>query len=230
MSSWTKLNPTVKFINTKKKFFNEFLHKIVINAPGCRIVHDTNDAATEIMYRLSSTLWANNHYLNRWKSANPDLLQYLIDVKKSFGNQIKIRVEDPLISIYSTDINTLYTIANNNWPTTIIEVHTPKNPEAISSLENGFIIGKIAKEFQYKLMFKELYRISYEEKLQIKNYIYNLGDDVKISAGFKKYFNSSNQYLPNGYVYAKNENIATMMNLIYPGLIYKIYKITEEGL
>jgi len=236
MLSWTKLNPTVKLVNTKKKFFNEFLYKIVIDAPGCKSVILADDAAANLEQRINHLKRTLNQYsiyayetLKKLKSSNPVQIQCYIDAKKTLGDVIKVRVEEPRLTIYSNDCNELYNIAKK-YPTTILEVHGPKNTNAVTALDAGNIISGISKEFSYKLMIKETWHMEPEIRNRIKNYLYNLESEIKITKGFNRFLNSPRAYYIKGYVYAKSDGVATFLNLICPGFVYKIYHLTDQGL
>lgn len=245
MLSWTKLNPTVKIINTKKKFFNSYLYKIVIWCPGGRLILDrkSQDAAFLLKNKISylevhqkaynfGGSWFNSMASSRSAElrteARVNQLQYLIDVKQTYNDQIKIRIEEPIVTIYSNDESFLYTLANNNTDR-LKEVHRPVDDKAIEILNRGEIITKTEPTFPYKIQLKEFVFSEVNLKNNILDYLYNLevNDEVCLTKSLVRYLSDQHPYFNGAYFYSKDEKTLTFINLICPGLISGIFKLTK---
>ena len=237
---WTKLNPTVKIVDTKKKFFNNYLYKAVVYAPGCRIIlnkHD-QDAHSLLAIRLQFlTETKSYNYGGSWfrstsaenlrKEARPDQLQFYIDNKEKFKNLVKIRIEEPHISLYSNDENQLYNICQSSYGNRLVEIHRPFNDSSKEILERGEIVIHSDIDYQYKIMMKECVVRDSNIKQSLSNYLYNLGNEVKVPKSLYRNLQSPSVYFMGGYFYAAQEDIITFINLICPDLIARIYKLSK---
>jgi hypothetical protein len=245
MLSWTKLNPTVKIINTKKKFFNSYLYKIVIWCPGGRLILDrkSQDAAVLLENRISylevnqkAYNFGGSWFGNMARSRSAELrtgarvnqLQHLIDFKQTYNDQIKIRIEEPIVTVYSNDESFLYILANNNTDR-LKEVHRPADDKAIEILNRGEIITKAEPVFPYKVQLKEFVFSEVNLKHNILDYLYNLevNDEVCLTKSLVRYLREQHPYFNGAYFYAKDEKTLTFINLICPGLISGIFKLTK---
>lgn len=242
--SWTQLNPTVKQLHTKKKFFNEYLYKAVVNAPGCRIINDSKAPDLGIARLLENRIeiikyQKQNTYSRYWVSraeylitnSRVDQLSYWLDVKTNLKDSVKLRIEEPHLSIYCNDSNQMYNLLKENYPDRLQEIHSPENDASIAILNRGEIITKGKAEFQYKIMLRENKLRDLNTKRNLLDYLYNLGDDeVCLTKGLIRHLGSKNMWFPGGYFYAKDEKIITFINLIAPECIAGIYKLTNPNL
>jgi hypothetical protein len=248
MLYWTKLNPTVKIINTKKKFFNSYLYKIVIWCPGGRLILDrkSQDAALLLKNKIShlEKYHVTYNYGGSWfghmgsmaRSKNAELkisasvnqLQHLIDIKQTYNDQIKVRIEEPIVTIYCNDESLLYKLANNNTDR-LREVHRPFDDKAVEVLNRGEIITKTEPVFSYKVQLKEFVFSDPNLKHNILDYLYNLVDDdnVCLTKSLIRQLNENHPYFSGAYFYTKDEKTLTFINLICPGLISGIFKLTK---
>jgi hypothetical protein len=239
MLSWIKLNPTVKVINTKKKFFDSYLYKAVVYAPGCRIILNKKDSDARSMLEKRIQILTETksyNYGGSWfrstsaeklqKEGKWDQLQFFIDNKEKFKDKIKIRVEEPHISLYSNDEQFLYDVCSSSYSTRLSEIHKPLNQTAEEVLNRGEIITSKKINYQYKILLKECVIHDSKLKLSLSNYLYNLGDSVKATKSLYKNLNSQFSYFNGGYFYAASEDIVTFVNLICPELVSRIYKLT----
>ena len=237
--SWTNLNPTVKRVGTKKKFFGRFLNKIVVWCPAVSIVYDKHETDAAILLERKLAIMHNrrNTYYSYTmihkitdieKYAVIEQLQYFMDLKNANNDAIKIRIEDPAITIYSDDLNLLYKIAADMNPERLREVHTPANDYAAEALNRGEIIIKKPMEFEYKIMLKET-MMDQSTKHNILDYLYNLdkNDEVCLTKSLVKNLRGDFTYFQGGYFYAKDEQTVTFIGLICPGIISGIFKLTK---
>lgn len=239
MLSWTKLNPTVKIIDTKKKFFNAYMYKAVVYAPGCRVILDKKEKDANILiqrrieYLLTSKSynyggsWFRTQSLDRIKrDANISQLQFFINNFEILKNDFKLRFEEPYISIYSNREDRLYDICNNSNAERIKELHKPANQQAVEILDRGEMIVSKELQYNYKVILRECIIKDINVKIALSNYLYNLGNDVKPTKSLYKNLQSPSIYFNGGYFYAANDDVLTFVNLISPELIAKIYKLS----
>lgn len=240
MLSWTNLNPTVKEVDTKKKFFGIYLYKVMIHAPGCRIIASAKDdaSADEMLRNRIQTLrnrisfsyynFSLNHdlaYIE--KNARSDQLQYFIDIKKKFGNEIKIRIEEPTVSVYSNDQNLLYSIASEICPERLESFYRPKNSIAEALLNTGNIISTKANEFLFRVYLREQIFKDVKVKQQVGNYLYNLDQEIQLPKSLRRNLTSESPYFSGGYFYCNDEKLVTFINLVCPSFISRIYRLSN---
>lgn len=237
MLSWTNLNPTVKISGTKKKFFGRYLYKIIVWCPAGSVIYDKHETDASFLLqqrldRMSRAIHYHSSFATRAdyvrENAVPEQLQYFIDLKQSNNNQLRLRVEEPTITIYSDDSDLLYTIAAGMPDTTRLEeVHAPFSAQATEALNRGEIIIKTPMAFEYKVTLKETSFRDISIKQNILDYLYNLdkNDEVCLTKSLVKNLGTNFSYFQGGYFYARDEKAATFINLMHPGLVSGIFKL-----
>lgn len=239
MLSWTSLNPTVKEVDTKKKFFGVYLYKIMINVPGCRLITESRtDGLSTIQERLDYRIslykgsihnkYRSWHYARELENnARADQIEYFIDIKNKYPTEIKIRVEEPTLTIYGKDLNLLYHIASGIYPERLEYVYKPRNQESEDALNNGEVITTKAAEYSHKIVLRDHVFNDIKMKYNIGDYLYNLGDEIQMTKSLKRNLTSNWSYFLGGYFYCKDDRTVTFINLICPNLVSGIYKLTE---
>lgn len=238
-SSWIKLAPTLKVIDTKKKFFNKYLYKIVFNIPAGRIIQSksrnmTIEEELEVRrkrlearttgYSYNYDWWAQNK-LRLLNGVNVEHLKYIKGIVNQYKGQIKYRVEEPTVTLYSEDESLLYTISLA-IPEALSELHKPANEHAINTLNRGEIIIKKPTEYTYKVIFREN-NVVHETRDQIYNYLVSLGDTVKMTKSCRHNLTIRNFWFTQTYFYTKDESVIVFLNLIAPGTVAGIYKLVK---
>jgi hypothetical protein len=161
------------------------------------------------------------------EDAKVDQLDYFIGVKEKYQTDIKIRLEEPTLTIYSNDLNLLYSIAAGIYPERLLYVHKPRNKEEEAVLNDGHVISTKAAHYSHKVLLKECIFKDVSIKQSIGDYLYNLGDEIQMTNSLKRYLTSIHSYFGGGYFYCKDEKILTFINLICPNFISGIYKLSE---
>jgi hypothetical protein len=225
----TNLNPTAKIVDTKKKFFNRYLYKIVFHVPACRLVAMKSDCdiseqleVRQKMYHYDRGSYARRN--NMLIGANVSQLEYFKKIVLEHEDRIKIRIEEPFLTIYADNESLLLNIADPE-KSAVTEFHRPSGTAAIAALNRGECIVKTATEYTHKVVFKEL-AIGAESKASIYNYLTGLGDIVKMTKGCERNLRENRFWFTTSYFYTKDESILTFLNLIAPGVVAGIYKLT----
>jgi hypothetical protein len=234
----TNLNPTAKIVDTKKKFFNRYLYKIVFCVPACRLVAMKSDYDISDQLEVRKKLLSTYHYgrgsyssytlaarrNNMLIGANVSQLEYFKKIVLEHEDRIKIRIEEPFLTIYADNESLLLNIADPE-KAAVTEFHRPSGDAAMAALNRGECIVKTATEYTHKVVFKEL-AISAESKAGIYSYLTGLGDIVKMTKGCERNLRENRFWFTSSYFYTKDESILTFLNLIAPGTIAGIYKLT----
>ena len=225
--SWKKLNKAVKFLYTRKKFYNQYLYKIEIYAPACRLAVDERESVEYMLARrkIWSTRSSNQFQSEMSNSGNQGQLEYLRYIKKVYKDVIKVRVEEPYISFYSNDESVLYDIARQDPLRRVYSICGPKNDQAEKVLEKGEIIASKHAKYQYKILLRYA-KVPINTKIQILDYLDSLGDVVKITPSCRRFLASQHAYW-SSYFYCNDPSLVTFISLISPDIISGIYTITK---
>ena len=239
MLLWNNISDCVRIVSTTKKFYNQHLYKIVVYCPAARIILDKPRRGTlaDALARREQALSKFMHYNTLRGGARQHIsyaaleqLKYFEHVKNSHSNTIRIRVEEPAISIYSNDESTLYQIAQDSpFPDRIREIHRPDNLAAEQALNQGHILIKKDTNFMFKVVLRESNNADSANKQSLVDYLYNLSldDEVSFSKSLIRNLNAKRTWFPGGYFYAKDEKICTFINLICPGMLSGIFKLSK---
>lgn len=209
---WTKFNPGVKLVSTKKKFFNQFYYSLKYHVPKCRIICYWS----ETFYSSYTTQHAN--------------YSQLIDFAKLHGDKtigFKYRLEGSFFTIYSKTESELYETANNQlleWGNDIIQVSRLEDNSEAAVLDDGNILVKKSNGYEWKVLIKEGF-YNPHDKNSVANYLISLGDQIKISENLLYRLRTASKYQRGGYFYTTDPRIADMIKLISPGLIGTIHKL-----
>lgn len=234
---WIQLNPNVEFEHTKKQYFKKYLYKLEVYAPGGRqIDHKLSSVADALEHRRARSKFIN--YGGSWRdrydqhfldSADPEFLELIRQLKKSNKN-IKVRVEEPSISIYTETLDELKSIIANfkNEHHKYIEKLTyPANLQQEELLKDGAILVSKPQKYAYKVLLRDG-RYSAETKMQILNYLEGLEDLVKLSKGSHSMLNRPFTSMWGVFFYTNDPKVTTFLNLLSPGLILNIHELIVQ--
>ena len=227
---WTKFNPGVKLVATKKKFFNQFYYSLKYNVPKCRIIcywSETN--ADTLRERVAWANDSNKYFYSSYTTQHANYSQ-LIDFAKLHGDKtigFKYRLEGSFFTIYSKTESELYEVANNQlleWGNDIIQVSRLEDNAEAAVLDDGNILVKKSNGYEWKVLIKEGF-YNPHDKNSVANYLISLGDQIKISENLLYRLRTASKYQRGGYFYTTDPRIADMIKLISPGLIGTIHKL-----
>jgi hypothetical protein len=235
ISFWTQYNPKITVEHTSKKYYGQYLYKIVVYAPAGRLIHSKGDLteAFEQRSQLIKTInhggWWGNRYDRDIANTNIDLLSTLRNVHNDPTSTVKIRIEEPRIQLYAETDTELKSFLNTHfkpeWNTLVEVVSGPRDHEAEKILNSNGIIRKKDIGYQYKIILKDG-RYSTEVKAQVLRYLLELGpDEAKVTKSVINMLGQSSHFLWNAYFYANDPNLASFITLINPGMVGNIHKL-----
>lgn len=243
MLSWNKLNPTVKIIPVNKLFYNKFLYKAKVYCPGGRSIYSRKkeDIELAISVRIARSMERNYNFGGSWYVRNTyhnaeslqkfcqiSQLEYFFDVRQENSkNSIYIRVEEPDVSIYCNDEQTLYEIVSNSSPDRLREFHKPESESAANILIKGEILASKRIDFGYKIILKPIRLDDKKLKTNILNHLDNMADNVLVPKSFTNFLHSDKMFFQGGYIYSKDEHTAFLFNLAFSNLVRSIFKLTK---
>ena len=232
-SSWTQSNPNIKTHYTTKKFYNRYLCKLVFYAPGGRSMLKSGDIAEHIEWR--SMLQARTGGAMGWlilhgsdlASADPDFLGVLRALKKIQGLNLKFRIEEPHIQIYTETQSDLNDVINSltGYHHHLISVCVPESAAAAALLDAGRIIKRIDPGYQYKISFRDGRRYDAQTRAALLSCLEAQDTDVKVPEGLRKALTAPYGFLYGCFFYANDPTIVNFINLIHPDLIANIHEL-----
>lgn len=228
---WNKLNPTVEFNSTVKQFYNQYLWRMVIDAPGGKLLYSKNPNLEEALEHRKNVekLYNPGSWYRRSTNVeqiNLNLLSAVRAVKSDFIGQCKMRIEEPNIQFYAQDELTLKKVAEQLPVTTGIKTVTGPELRTIPLLESGAIISRVPVTYTYKFIIRDG-RYTAQVKQQLLNYLDGLGEDVKLSKTCRTMLGRPYPSIWSVYFYAQDDSIATFISLIGPNLISNIHRMVS---
>lgn len=235
ISFWTKYNPKITLEHTSKKFYGQYLYKLVVYAPAGRLITSAGDLTDELNYRKNfnynygGSWWVQRKGSTALVDASVDLLESLRNLKNDNLPNIKIRVEEPRVQIYATGDKDLEQVAAkylSSAPIGYIEsIAGPADMESEIILNSGAIIRKNDIGYKYKIILKDG-SYSANIKHSILTYLENLGPElVKIPRGTHEMLVRSQSYTWGCYFYANDLSIVTSLHLMSPGIVTNSHEL-----
>lgn len=227
ISFWTQSNPKIKVDHTTKKYFGKYLYKLVIYAPGGRLIDTKGDIPTAFEHRKNLNRYVNAGYWgyrNNKELDNADLkfLDKLRDIKRNRVYDVKLRIEEPRIQIYADNEATLANLVKNEFGKYLnyLElISAPADAEAESILNSGAIIRKTDVGYKHKVILRDG-KYNHDVKTNILTYLNNCGAEVVgIPASCREMLYKHSSFIWNCYFYTNDLSILTFINLISPGLV-----------
>lgn len=234
MLSWTKLNPTCKLKDTRKIFYSQYLYKAVLYVPMGQILrnkpHDSLGVEALIAARKSNFFrvskpgtWSYYNRKDQYQNVSVDQLVYWKDCLHDNKDTVKYRIEEPWLQLYSNNEQLIYDLISKDSGS-LKEFYKPKSDLARSILESHQILIAKPTEYQYKIYLREGIKLTDDTRSSIGQYLINLGNEVKIPKATKYNFTSRKVWFTNCYLYAKDDQIATFLTLMAPGIVSGIFK------
>lgn len=229
---WTTDFPNIKFGTTTKQYFNQYCFKLVLFSPGGRSIYNKSvsiEKSLEIRQHISKSY----NYGGSWRAggasrylnlADADLLNYIKNKKTELKNIIKIRVEEPFVTIYADSEDLLYRFAQG-MPAKSVEkaelVAGPDSQSAMELLKTGAILLTKPNFYQFKITLRDG-RYSMETKTNLYSYLKQLGEEVSLPDGPRSHLVRNSQWMYNVYFYCNDEKLVTVLNLIEPNIVRTI--------
>lgn len=237
---WKKLNPTVEYCDTGKKFFGKYLYKAVVWCPGGQLTRNQKFADMDFLLneRLSwhgrtynyGGSWVSHPYTHpRRKSlqeARVEQLEYWRDtIKENKSAEFKFRVEEPFIAVYSNDESALYQlISKDPRPKAVRYFFRPNGTVALDALNRGEIILKRPINYNYRICLREG-KFDTDAVKAVHQLLLSQEDSIKMTNGCKKNFQNIRYWFTSTYFYSKDTDIVTLIDLISPNMVSGIFKL-----
>ena len=233
ISFWTQCNPKIAIDHTTKKYFGKYLYKIVVYAPGGRLIDDKGGIAESLLHRrdviknISHGSWWGHRFNKDLENADIEFLEILRDIRRNpIG--VKLRVEEPRVQIYAETENELINLLKNqlhNFQHYVEIVSGPENSAAEAVLNAGAIIRKTNIGYTHKVIIRDG-RYTTDIKCGLLSYLKNLSSDtVHVSDALTSILTGRSGYIWNAYFYTNDPSVTIFLNLIHPNLVLNIHEL-----
>lgn len=226
-SFWTDLNPTPKFVNTTKLFYNQYLYKIELKLEGLNHYIRWSNRYSDRLTNLSNDF--SQRYFDRHSvRVNLKLINFFS--KFLVETKIKKRIEWQYLSLYTNDINVFQPIIDflikENACEVIRYVHLPGNLNLENAIKSGKIyVKRIPEKFKYKIKLKPNYDT--ETRHNLSNYLESIPDEIFISKKFMTSLTGRSYGYP-GHFYCKDQNTFLCVKLIAPNIVDGIFELVRD--
>lgn len=231
-SFWKNLSPNIKVESSTKQFYNQFHYKLDIHAPGCKSIRCEN-IAVDISKRREwvrdykrQGSWYNKQLFKYLKEADVGFLHSLSNLYYEYPD-IKIRTEEPKLSVYATDELMLQSVARSIDPDhrdKIISVTGPESEEVKIALDKHVVLVKKPPKYRYRIWLKEK-QFTHETRTQILAYLTSLGELVKINDHTRESLSKPHDWIWGAYFWSNDKNVATFVTLINPDIIREVSEL-----
>lgn len=232
ISFWKNLSPNIEILSSTKQFYNEYFYRLDIYAPGCKSIR-CNDIGLDISKRQHwvrdykrQGSWYNKQLYQYLKEANVGFLHSLSNLYYEYPD-VKIRTEEPKISVYATDELMIKSVAQSIDPDHkhhIQSITGPASEEIKAILDKHTVLVKKPPKYRYRIWFKEK-QFSYETRTQILAYLRSLGDLVRINDHFTESLSRPHDWIWGTYFYSNDKQVATFITLINPDIIREVSEL-----
>lgn len=232
----TQYNPDIRIKYTKKKYFGLYLYKLSIHAPGGRLIDTKGDLTFNLNVRIheetrrQSGFWGKPWLPNiKLTDVDIDLLDVLREIKYNKLPGIKVRIEEPLIHIYSENIeqiNSVFEVYLSKFNKYYIkEINGPEDDTKIDILNSGAILRKKDIGYKYKVILRDG-RYDVAIKRSLLQYFDNVGpDQIKLTPTSRSTLAKNTNYIWNLYFYSNDININAFIEMMAPGIILNCHEL-----
>lgn len=226
INNWAPFNPKIRQGYTVKRYFNKYLYKMIVYAPGGRL-SDKDGSISVGLARRSGYVMRHNRNLHE---ASVELLECLRELRNDSELPVKIVISEPWVSFYSVDEQTMLDLVkkrfNKKFYHYIRQIHGPESDKAAELLSQNAILRKARSEYTHKIVLKDgIYDA--ETKNRLKAYLDGLGtDQVKIPKAVAKALTKNSLHVWGMYIYSNDPSIATFIDIIHPGLVRNCHELS----
>ena len=216
---------------TKKKFYNQFIYKVTLDAPGSGALRwynfsqilnlSTNTPLTvhDWQEKILSDLRANTKF---WIDLTGLILQF---DKKEWRK----RLEGNNLDLY-TNNKPLYTGLCNTFPNQIIRRFEPaKGTEQTLLNSHKQIFCKEIPHSKYNYRcYLHPHKLDIDQKEKVCEWFDRQGDNTTFSKSIKQWFLTTNENWDRRYVLIDNEQTMLLLRLLSPSVIGQTHKYVKH--
>lgn len=232
ISFWKNLSPNINIQESKKQYYKQYYFKLDIYAPGCKSLRN-DDIAFDVQRRSN---WARD-YRRQGSWWNQRLFQYLQEADIGFlyslkdlyyeYPDVKLRTEEPKLSVYATDEFALQSLAKSIDPDhrdKLASLTGPANETIKALLDNHVILVRKPPKYKYRIWLREK-QFDYSTRQQVLSYLDSLGDMIRMSDHTRDNLNKEYDWIWGANFYTNDKNVSVFLSLINPDLIREVSEL-----
>jgi len=234
---WSSILAEENILDTPKMFFGKYLCRAHFNVSAARLIYGVSDLNLKdfkafVVNRNRTDPEKDGTVYRRRESdlvpADPKKLYAIYQACKHFKDRIKVRVEGGNLHIYAITeeiLASFFSYALDTLGTNLVTIHRPASLAAeLRLLENVIFVKEV--KYDYKVLIREG-KYDVNTKIQVANYLNTFGlDTIYVPPNLVTRLTSNHPYV-YGYFYTNDPDVVTFIQLIYPTLLGKIYKLEE---
>ena len=229
---WKSLSPSIEVLSSTKQFYNEYYFRLDIYAPGCKSIRCDN-VSDDIErrrnwvrnYRRQGSWW-NKQLAEYLQHADIGFLHSLKDLYYEYPD-VKIRTEEPKVSVYATDELVLQSVAKSmdqDYRNNLTSITGPANEEIKALLDKHIVLVKKPPKYRYRVWLREK-QFDTEIRHQVLAYLDSLGDLVRISDHSRDNLEKPHNWIWGANFFTNDKHVATFLTLIHPDLIREVSEL-----
>jgi len=233
---WNKANNNIKFKETKKQFFGQYLWRLELDCECADLINPVYvDMMAEVKRRRVvedvrknfGGSWKLLINTNKFDNVDYTLLQTLRNIRTTYGDNIKIRIEDPSVQLYAKTQDELKVLALSLGNTNCIKSVTGPKTGTEQLLAEDKIIASDRIKHRYKIVLRDgSYELS--SKHQLLNLLRAQDAEVKLTTGLVHNLTRPYKAIWGAFFYCNDLSLVTMINLISPGMVGKIHEVVHS--
>lgn len=227
---WKALYSNIAIESTAKQFYKKYCYRLELSVPGCKSIfaddirEDLNNRIDHCRtYRYSGSWW-NFRLKAHLDRADVNWLLFVKQLIVAFP-EIKTRFEEPKISFYSNDEESLKSLVEQivikKETNKLLSISGPADNTAKELLIENKIIVKKQPAWRFKVWLRETH-IDIASRLQVRDYLQNLGDLVKLPAHTVEQLTKPSGWIWNSYFYTNDSGVVDFVKLIHPDIIREV--------
>jgi hypothetical protein len=231
-SFWKNLSPNINILESTKQFYNQYYFRLDIHAPGCKSIRCDN-VSYDIErrrnwvrdYRRQGSWW-NKQLAEYLQEADIGFLYSLKDLYYEYPD-VKIRTEEPKISVYATDELVLQSVAESidpDYRDKLAAITGPASEEVKALLNQHVVLVKKPPKYRYRIWLREK-QFSNDVRQQVLAYLDSLGDLVRMSNHARENLSKPYDWIWGTNFFTNDQHVATFLTLIHPDLIREVSEL-----
>lgn len=234
---WKKLIPDIKIVPSTQLFYKQYVYRLELQAYAGKCI--SSDATIEETLAVRKISHRQINYGGSWgakinrnlKNADVVWLKYLQIFRQANLNNLKIRIEEPAIQIYSSDEQALADFVRDlpdEFKKYVTSISRPESDQTMDLILAGKKIVKKQPTYEFKICFRDG-NYNYNVRNDVMNYLDSLGNLVRIPKHFRDHFTKPYDTIWDCYIYSNDIKLATFIQLINPNLIRTIIEMATTS-
>jgi len=217
---------------TKKKFYNKFIYKVTLDAPGSRALrwYSISQLATLDLSAASKRTYSWQEEIVKTVSNNSKFWLDLTGIVLGFKKELwRKRLEGENLDIYTNDSD-LYNKLCNTFPDRIVLRYAPKKGTEQLLLDNDkeILCNEIPHgKYNYRVYLYP-HKIDSQTKVKVCDWFKRQGDKTSFSKSIEKWLLNTKENWDRRYVLIDNESTILMLRLLSSEVIGQTHKYVKH--